>query len=715
MREIQAALERAISREEFELINRGAVRIDDLRRTLLDNKPQIVHFSGHGTGTDGLVFENTAGAPQIVSTESLSHFFELLKEQVECVLLNACYSEIQAQAIHQHIDCVIGMAQPIQDNAAILFSKGFYDAIFVGRNYADAFRFGCNNIDLNNIPESNIPTIKIRHREPEPEDQNTERASTRLLFIGTAVFGLIISLVGLIQLALNENGLITNILLAFGLFILWVCCAYIYFPSSRIAGFGINLFRPSKLYKRLRRLALAGMIIIPLLSATAFYVLQLPPKNIIVLLADFEADSAQKNYRVTKNIFDKLEDALQNSPDVKIQLLNKAITERRDAISEGKSHKATIVIWGDYGATGTTVQLSPHFEVLRPPKYLPKIGQLEQTAAVSELNSFKLQTSLSNEMVYLSLFTVGLTRYTASDWDKAITNFSAALKQVEDPIKALDQSIVYLYRGSAYSHKKVYDRAIADFNQAIKLDPSFAYPYHNRGLVYSYKEDYDSAIADFNQAIKLDPSDAQAYHERGLAYSYKKDYDSAIADFNQAIKLDPSFAYSYNGRGSAYSHKKEYDRAIADFNQAIKLDPSFAYPYHNRGLAYGHKEDYDRAIADFNQAIKLDPSLAPAYYNRGNTYSYKKDYDRAIADYSQAIKLDPTITNSYYNRGFAYKNKGRKDKAIEDFKKVLELNQGKRISNPIDTVVLGFTQSTNKFKITILSQGVGLTFQSLCG
>ena len=166
VREIQAALERAISREQFELINRGAVRIDDLRRTLLDNKPQIVHFSGHGTETDGLVFENTSGEPQIVSTESLSHFFELLKEQIECVLLNACYSEIQASAIHRHIDCVIGMAQPIQDNAAILFSKGFYDAVFVGRNYADAFRFGCNNIDLNNIPESNIPTIKIRHREP---------------------------------------------------------------------------------------------------------------------------------------------------------------------------------------------------------------------------------------------------------------------------------------------------------------------------------------------------------------------------------------------------------------------------------------------------------------------------------------------------------------------------------------------------------------------
>ncbi len=646
VREIQQALERAQNREAFELITRGAVRIDDLRRTLLDSKPQIVHFSGHGTGTDGLVFENTSGDPQIVSTESLSHFFELLKERVECVLLNACYSEIQAQAIHQHIDCVIGMAQPIQDNAAILFSKGFYDAIFVGRNYADAFRFGCNNIDFYNIPESNIPTIKIRHREPKPEEKIPAQLSTHSLFIGTGVLGLIISLVGLVQLAFNENGLITNILLAFGLFTLWMCCAYIYFPSSRITGVGINLFRSSKQYKTLRRLALAGIIIIPLLSATAFYVLQLPPKDIIVLLADFESSNEQKDYRVTKNIFEKLENATQSYSDIKVQLLNKVVTSQEDARKEGRKRKATIVIWGDYGKTATTVQLSPHFEVLRPPKHLPQIGQLEQTAAVSELNSFKLQTHLSSEMVYFSLLTVGLTRYTASDWDKAITNFSDALKQVKDPTQELDQSVIYNYLGNAYGKKKDYDRAIADFNQAIKIDPNYAKPYNNRGL----------------------------------AYYYKKDYDRAFADFNQALKLDPSFAIAYNNRGLAYGEKKDYDRAIADFNQALKLDPKSADTYYERGIVYDEKKDYDRAIADFNQALKLDPKSADAYGNRGIVYGEKKNYGRAIADFNQVLKLDPKSADAYYNRGFAYKSKGTKDLAAQDFKKVLELNDDVELS-----------------------------------
>lgn len=163
VREIRAALERAQNREAFKLIPIGAVRIDDLRQMLLDNNPQIVHFSGHGTGTDGLILENTSGNMQIVSTASLSDLFELFKEHVECVLLNACYSEIQAEAIYRHINCVIGMACAVTDQAAINFSQAFYDALGAGRNYKDAFEFGRNNIDINGIPESLTPKIKIRN------------------------------------------------------------------------------------------------------------------------------------------------------------------------------------------------------------------------------------------------------------------------------------------------------------------------------------------------------------------------------------------------------------------------------------------------------------------------------------------------------------------------------------------------------------------------
>lgn len=185
VREIQSALERSRRRDQFELITRSAVGIDELRRALLDHEPQIVHFSGHGTGVNllsdnsrqiqqqrkllpipeqsaGIALENEFGQMQLVSAKSLTDLFERFKDTIECVLLNACYSESQAEEIYKHINCVIGMKSSIQDRAALNFSKGFYDAICAGRKYDDAFKFGCNNIDMNGITQALIPVIKIR-------------------------------------------------------------------------------------------------------------------------------------------------------------------------------------------------------------------------------------------------------------------------------------------------------------------------------------------------------------------------------------------------------------------------------------------------------------------------------------------------------------------------------------------------------------------------
>ncbi|BAZ08591.1 TPR domain protein [Calothrix sp. NIES-4071] len=674
IRSIQDCIRGAVRRDVFEVEIRTAVRPQDIRRAIAEEKPLVVHFCGHGLEDGSLLLEDDEGQDKAVQPSSLASLFKLHQEYVKCVLLNTCHSAKSAEAISKYIRYTIGMNQQIQDESAIKFAQGFYDGLGykLEKNqdlFQRAFDEGLAAIELENLSQSQIPVIIINPKIDAP----TVITNTHKLVIGTPVIGLSAVLVGLILLVLGNDGLITKVLLTFGIFTLWVCCAYVYYPSSQIFGFGVSNFRlPTKQYRRLRRLALAGMIIIPIIGTTGFYVWQLPPKDMIVLTAEFKGEEPEK-YRVTQNIFDKLHETLQKYPDVKVQRLNKFIKESDDAINEGKKHKAAIVIWGDYGVTDTHVQLSPHFEVLRTPEYLPKIEPLEKTAAVSELKSFQLQTTLSGEMTYLSLFTVGLTRYTASDWNKAIDSFSDALK-VENPSSALDKAAVYFFRGTAYVYKKDYNRAIVDYNQALKLDPNYDYAYYNRGLAYYNKKDYDRAIADYNQALKLDPNYANAYYNRGLAYDYKKDYDRAIADYNQALKLDPKNANAYIGRGLAYYNKKDYDRAIADYNQALKLDPNLALAYYNRGLAYYDKKDYDRAIVDYNQALKLDPNYANAYYNRGLAYDNKKDYDRAIVDYNQALKLDPNDVNAYIGRGLAYYNKKDYDRAIADYNQALKID-----------------------------------------
>lgn len=162
VREIQAALEESRNRDQFEVITRWAVRVDDLQKALLDYNPQIVHFSGHGSGDSGLMLEDQIGQACMVSTTALAKLFSLFQDTIRCVCLNACYSEVQAEAIHAVIPFVVGMNQPIGDKAAIKFAQGFYRAIGANRSIEEAYQFGCNAIDLQHHPDVSVPVIKCK-------------------------------------------------------------------------------------------------------------------------------------------------------------------------------------------------------------------------------------------------------------------------------------------------------------------------------------------------------------------------------------------------------------------------------------------------------------------------------------------------------------------------------------------------------------------------
>ncbi|MDM8544205.1 CHAT domain-containing protein [Desulfococcaceae bacterium HSG9] len=149
-----------------------ATSVSDLQSTLLCHTPHIVHFCGHGE-TDGLLLENDIGEKQWIPVNELANLFEICVRRchkpIECVVLNACYSKAQAEAIHQHIPYVIGMSTSIGDKAGIRFAEGFYTGLGLGKDYSypTAFKLGCNNIRLHNIPEGSIPVIlEQQHTKP---------------------------------------------------------------------------------------------------------------------------------------------------------------------------------------------------------------------------------------------------------------------------------------------------------------------------------------------------------------------------------------------------------------------------------------------------------------------------------------------------------------------------------------------------------------------
>jgi tetratricopeptide (TPR) repeat protein len=163
----------------------------------------------------------------------------------------------------------------------------------------------------------------------------------------------------------------------------------------------------------------------------------------------------------------------------------------------------------------------------------------------------------------------------------------------------------------------------------------------SQGNTDSNAGEYDKAITDYNEAIRLDPNSILAFIGGGDAYTNKGDYDRALADYNEAIRLDPKSALALSDRGVAYANKGDYDKALADHNEAIRLDSKSAHAFRNRGVVYAYKGDNDRAIADFNEAIRLDPKSALTFRNRRDAYTNKGDYGRALADYNEAIRLDP--------------------------------------------------------------------------
>jgi tetratricopeptide (TPR) repeat protein len=134
------------------------------------------------------------------------------------------------------------------------------------------------------------------------------------------------------------------------------------------------------------------------------------------------------------------------------------------------------------------------------------------------------------------------------------------------------------------------------------------------------QKNYDKAIADFSEAIKLHPKAAEYYRWRGFAYDELAQYDKTIADYTEVIRLEPKLAMNYFNRGLAYNKKEDFSSAVSDFTKALKLTPDDADYLFNRAIAYGNNGEYELAIADmeiaktkFPQEFNAPDSLLTVY------------------------------------------------------------------------------------------------------
>ena len=161
---IEEELRFAAGPDKFDFRQRHDIALEDLRKQILVHKPQIIHFSGHGSEESELIFKGKNGEVQTVPQGALSEFFEILGKDISLVFLNACYSEEQANAISKHVNFVIGMSRAISDKAAIKFAVSFYSSFGFGKSVEDSFKLAKVDLKFESIPEEATPRLLVKEQ-----------------------------------------------------------------------------------------------------------------------------------------------------------------------------------------------------------------------------------------------------------------------------------------------------------------------------------------------------------------------------------------------------------------------------------------------------------------------------------------------------------------------------------------------------------------------
>ena len=181
---------------------------------------------------------------------------------------------------------------------------------------------------------------------------------------------------------------------------------------------------------------------------------------------------------------------------------------------------------------------------------------------------------------------------------------------------------------------------------------TLAVAFYNRGVAYADKKDYDRAIADYDQAIRLDPNYAHAFNNRGVAYESKKDYDRAIADYDQAIRIDPNYADALNGAcWDRALTNRDLATARRDCDAAVRLSHNDPNDLNSRGLLNLKDARFADAWADYDAAFRAQPASADDLYGRGIAALRIGQAEPGRRDLAAALKIDPNIAKTYAGYG----------------------------------------------------------------
>lgn len=427
----------------------------------------------------------------------------------------------------------------------------------------------------------------------------------------------------------------------------WVLLACLILVGT-IAGTLSTFIRVQKARRRWRpyaALAAGAFLVVVGIGAWQGYWIFGSPWRAIAL-AQFDGSNATNRANVQDDIYKSMRGAgIPRDQIVRLGL----VTDPETALRLGRRHRTKIVMWGWYN----DLEISPNFEVVRQ---LPRVhlGETYAGSSEEELRAFRtyLSRDLPSELTALGLMTLGVIEYYEGRYEPALRKLGEAEDVLPETGRTLSLRLLHLFRGNALRCLERYAEAIEAFDLGIGVederdnadrgDEVGVFLYNQRGAAYHGLREYEKAVADYSQALEWDPEQPTVLYNRGSAYYALLQRDEALADFDRALEVDPAFTWApfvYVMRSAIYVELGRHNEALAEADRAVEADPDLPSAYGARAIACFHLKRPEMARQAADEAIGLWPDYVTAYYYRGRSLEDLQDPVAALADYETVLDL----------------------------------------------------------------------------
>lgn len=238
-----------------------------------------------------------------------------------------------------------------------------------------------------------------------------------------------------------------------------------------------------------------------------------------------------------------------------------------------------------------------------------------------------------------------------------------------------DVTSLLMRAAAAYQTGKL-DEALDLYNAILRMDvslPVASTACQNRGNVYRAKGDNERALQDYEQAIRFNPANPGAYVNRGLVFAQRGDHESAIKDYTEAFRFDPKMFEAIFNRALSYRETGDEAAAERDLTQVLEMNPKFAAAYIYRAGLRLQSGQLDQALADYGTAATLEPTAGEAVFGRALVYLKKRAYAQAATELEKTIQLKPRSMAEILN-SLAWLRATCPQKSLRNGKKAVELS-----------------------------------------